>query len=146
MKVRDMMRRALVTILPDASLQAAAEIMRTCEVRHLVVTDEGERLLGVLTDRDVRHAAFLPMLARYLPWDAGRPGDPCVRDIMTCSVVTIGPEADLERAALLMFERRVGSLPVTEDGRVIGILTERDVFETLRCEGEPRVLAELFLG
>jgi acetoin utilization protein AcuB len=65
---------------------------------------------------------------------------------MTCSVVTIGPEADLERAALLMFERRVGSLPVMQDGRIVGILTERDVFEMLRCEGEPGVLAELFLG
>jgi acetoin utilization protein AcuB len=146
MKVRDIMRRALVTILPDASMQAAVEIMRAREVRHVLVTDEGEQSLGVLTDRDLRHAAFLPMLARHLPWDARRLGAPCVRDIMTCSVVTIAPEADLERAALLMFERRVGSLPVTQEGRVIGILTERDVFETLRSEGEPRVLAELFLG
>ena len=127
-------------------MQAAVEIMRAREVRHILVTDEGEQLLGVLTDRDLRHAAFLPMLARHLPWDAGRLGAPCVRDIMTCSVVTIGPEADLERAALLMFERRVGSLPVMQDGRVVGVLTERDVFETLRSEGEPRVLAELFLG
>lgn len=146
MKVRDIMRRALVTILPDASMQAAVEIMRAREVRHILVTDEGEQLLGVLTDRDLRHAAFLPMLARHLSWDARRLGAPCVRDIMTCSVVTIGPEADLERAALLMFERRVGSLPVMQDGRVVGILTEHDVFETLRSEGEPRVLAELFLG
>ena len=49
MKVREIMRRALVTIVPDASMQAAVEIMRTREVRHLLVTDEGE-LLGVLTD------------------------------------------------------------------------------------------------
>jgi CBS-domain-containing membrane protein len=48
------------------------------------------------------------------------------------------PGADLERAAVLMFERRLGSLPVMEDGRVVGILTERDVFETLRDEAEPR--------
>ena len=70
MKVRDIMRRALVTILPDASMQAAVEIMRTRDLRHLLVTDAGEQLLGVLTDRDLRHAAFLPMLARHLPWDA----------------------------------------------------------------------------
>jgi acetoin utilization protein AcuB len=146
MKVGDIMRRALVTILPDASMQTAVEIMRAREVRHVLVTDEGEQLLGVLTDRDLRRAAFLPMLARHLPWDARRLGAPCVRDIMTCSVVTIGPEADLEHAALLMFERRVGSLPVMQNGRVVGILTERDVFEMLRCAGEPAVPAELFLG
>ena len=58
MKVRDIMRRALVTILPDVSMQAAVEIMRAREVRHLLVTDDGEQLLGVLTDRDLRHAAL----------------------------------------------------------------------------------------
>ena len=120
--------------------------MRVREVRHLLVTDERERLLGVLTDRDVRQAAFLPMLARHLPSNAGGLAAPRVRDIMTWSVVTVSPEADLERAALLMFERRLGSLPVMEDGRVVGILTEGDVFETLRDEAEPRALAELFLG
>jgi acetoin utilization protein AcuB len=146
MKVRDIMRRALVTIFPDASIQAAAETMRVREVRHLLVTDERERLLGMLTDRDVRHAAFLPMLARHLPSNARGLVAPRVRDIMTWSVVTVSPEADLERAALLMFERRLGSLPVMEDGRVVGILTEREVFETLRDEAEPRALAELFLG
>lgn len=69
-----------------------------------------------------------------------------VRDVMSESVVTIGPDADLERAVLLMFQRRIGSLPVTEDGRAVGILTEREVLETLRCEAEPSVPAELFLG
>lgn len=146
MKVRDIMRRALVTIFPEASMQAAAETMRVREVRHLLVTDEEERLLGVLTDRDVRHAAFLPMLARHLPAGAPRLGTARVRDIMSESVVTIGPGADLERAVLLMCERRIGSLPVTEDGRAVGILTEREVLETLRCEAEPSVPAELFLG
>jgi acetoin utilization protein AcuB len=145
MKVRDIMRQALVTISPDASMRTAIELMRSREVRHLLVT-EGEQLLGMLTDRDVRHAAFLPLLARHLPWDAQRLAVPRVRDIMTWSVVTVGPEADLDRAALLMFERRIGSLPVTEDGRVVGILTERDVFGTLRGEGEVSVPPELFLG
>jgi acetoin utilization protein AcuB len=145
MKVRDVMREAVVTIPPDASMRTAVETMRSRAVRHLLVT-EGDRLLGVLTDRDVRHAAFLPMLARHLPWEARRLGAPRVRDVMTWSAVTIGPDADLERAALLMFERRIGSLPVTEEGRLVGMLSERDVFDTLQREGEVSIPPELFLG
>jgi acetoin utilization protein AcuB len=146
MKVRDIMHRALVTIVPDASIQAAAETMRLRAVRHVLVTDEEEHLLGVLTDRDVRHAAFLPMMAQHLPSDARRLRPPRVRDIMTSSVVTVGPDAEVERSAFLMFERRIGSLPVTEEGRVVGLLTERDVLETVRGQAEPGALAELFLG
>jgi acetoin utilization protein AcuB len=146
MKVRDIMQKSLVTISPDASVRAAAEAMQSHKVRHLLVTEEHGRLLGVLTDRDVRHGAFLPLLARHLPWDARRLGTPRVRDVMTWSVVTVGPEADLDRAALLMFERRIGSLPVTEGGRAVGLITERDIIETLRQDGDPDVPAELFLG
>jgi CBS domain-containing protein len=145
MKVRDIMRRALVTILPDASMQAAVEIMRAREVRHVLVTDAGEQLLGVLTDRSSARR-LLADAGRHLPWDARRLGAPCVRDIMTCSVVTIAPEADLERAALLMFERRIGSLPALRTVASSVILTERDVFDTLQRAAEPSVPAELFLG
>jgi acetoin utilization protein AcuB len=146
MKVRDIMRQALVTIAPDASVRTAVELMQGRQIRHLLVTADEDRLLGVVTDRDVRHAAFLPMLARQRPWHARQLGAPRVRDIMTWSVVTIEPDADVERAALLMFERRIGSLPVAEGGRVVGIVTERDIFEALRSEAEVIVPPEVFLG
>ena len=68
-KVREIMRRALVTVRPDAPARVAAELMRAREVRHVLVTDEQERLLGIVTDRDLRHSAFLPMLARHLAWE-----------------------------------------------------------------------------
>jgi acetoin utilization protein AcuB len=145
-KVREVMHRALVTVSPDDSMRAAAETMQARQVRHLLVTDGEQRLLGIVTDRDLRHAAFLPLLARHLPWDSRRLGAPRVRDVMTWSVVTIGPDADLDRAASLMFERRVGSLPVTEGGRVVGMLTEREIFEALREEDRASVPPELFLG
>jgi acetoin utilization protein AcuB len=146
MKVRDLMRQALVTVSPDDSMRAAAETMRVRQVRHLLVTDGEQRLLGIVTDRDLRHAAFLPLLARHLAWDSRRLGAPRVRDVMTWAVVTIGPDADLDRAASLMFERRVGSLPVTDEGRVVGMLTEREIFEALREEDRASVPPELFLG
>jgi acetoin utilization protein AcuB len=146
MKVREIMRPALVTIRPEAPARAAAELMRSREVRHVLVTDEQERLVGIVTDRDLRHSAFLPMLARHLAREERWLKAPRVRDVMTWSVVTIDPDADLVRAGLLMFERRIGSLPVTEYGTLIGIVTERDVFDAFRTAGESSDPAELYLG
>jgi acetoin utilization protein AcuB len=146
MKVQDVMRQALVTTRLDAGVRDAAELMRTHQVRHLLVTDEHERLLGILTDRDLRHAAFLPMLVRHLAWEERRFRAPRVRDVMTWPVVTIDPAAELVRAGLLMFERRIGSLPVTAEGRLVGIITEHDVLEAFRADGEQVVPADLYLG
>ena len=140
------MRQALVTVRPDASARAAAELMRGRQVRHLLVTDEQERLVGILTDRDLRHSAFLPMLAPHLAWEERWLKAPRVRDIMTWRPVTIDPGADLVRAGLLMFERRIGSLPVTDRGTLVGIVTERDIFEAFRTTGKLSDPAELYLG
>jgi acetoin utilization protein AcuB len=142
MKVQDVMRQALVTTRLDAGVRDAAELMRTHQVRHLLLTDEHERLLGILTDRDLRHAAFLPMLARHLAWEERRFRAPRVQDVMTWPVVTIDPAAELVRAGLRMFERRIGSLP----GRLVGIITEHDVLEAFRADGEQVVPADLYLG
>ena len=146
MKVREIMRHALVTIRPDAPARAAAELMRSRAVRHVLVTDEQERLVGIVTDRDLRHSEFLPMLARYLAWEERWLKAPRVRDVMTWSVVTIEPDADLVRAGFLMFTRRIGSLPVTDHGTLVGIVTERDLFDAFRTAGESPDPAELYLG
>jgi acetoin utilization protein AcuB len=145
MKVREIMREAVVTVRPDAPARVAAELMRSHAVRHLLVTDEGERLIGILTDRDLRHAALLPMLARHLVWEERWLKAPRVRDVMTWTVVTIDPDADLVRAGLLMFRRRVGSLPVVDHGRLVGILTERDLLEAFGAAAE-HLPAEIYLG
>ncbi|HWC05550.1 MAG TPA: CBS domain-containing protein [Methylomirabilota bacterium] len=146
MKVREIMRRALVTVRPDAPARVAAELMRSRQVRHLLVTDDHERLLGILTDRDLRHSAFLPMLARHLAWEERWLKAPRVRDIMTWEVATIDPDAEVVRAGLLMFRRRIGSLPVTDHGTLVGIVTEHDVFDAFRAAGELSDPAELYLG
>ena len=146
MKVREIMRHALVTVRPDAPARVAAELMRSRQVRHVLVTDEQERLLGIVTDRDLRHSVFLPLLSGHLAWEERWLKSPRVRDIMTWSVVTIDPDADLVRAALLMFGRRIGSLPVMEGGALVGIVTERDVVDGFRKAGEFPDPAELYLG
>jgi CBS-domain-containing membrane protein len=97
MKVREVMQQALVMIAPDAPVRAAAVLMRRCQVNHLLVTDGQDQLIGVLTDRDLKHSPFLPFLGRHLPCDERCLRAPRVRDVMTCRVVTIEADADLAR-------------------------------------------------
>lgn len=137
--VRDVMTGSPITIEPEASLQQAVSVMRDREIRHLPVVDATGRLLGVLSDRDLRNAAFAPAMLEYLPplersrlaavtdmFDQLR-----VRDTMTWHAITIEPSAPVAQAAAVMFMARVGCLPVVGGGHLIGIVTERDVLRAL---------------
>jgi CBS domain-containing protein len=120
--VQDIMSRDPVTIGPDAPLGVALETMRRREIRHLPVVDADGRLVGILTDRDLRQACFARTRALRESFTDLR-----VEDVMTWAVVTIPPGASLRQAAAVMFDRRIGGLPVVSDGRLVGILTERDL-------------------
>jgi acetoin utilization protein AcuB len=138
-KVRDVMTKQPITIDPDAPLATAAAVMREREIRHLPVIDAAGRLMGMITDRDLRSAVFTPLVAEYLPWDercqlrgVGETLENLrVRDAMTWDTVTTGPDVSLAQAAAVMFSARVGSLAVVEAGRLMGIITERDVLRAL---------------
>jgi acetoin utilization protein AcuB len=127
MKVRDAMTKDPLTIGADASLPMAEAVMRDRGVQHLPVVSAAGLLLGIVTDRDVEHAAFMPALVGTLAWEPRWLRAPRVRDVMTWSPVTTHPHTALSQAALTMFQHRIGSLPVVEDGRLVGILTGRDV-------------------
>jgi acetoin utilization protein AcuB len=93
----------------------------------------------MITDRDLRNAAFSPALAEYFSRGAQRRlrglaqslDDMRVRDAMTWAVVTTSPGAPLAQAAAIMAEGRFGSLPVVEGGKLVGLVTERDVLKAL---------------
>ncbi|HYB69837.1 MAG TPA: CBS domain-containing protein [Candidatus Bathyarchaeia archaeon] len=144
MKVRDVMARNPINIDPEAAVGTALDVMRTKHVRHLPVVDEAGTLVGIVTDRDLRHAALAPSMREYLSVRAHRRArqlcetltDLRVRDVMTWAVVTTGPEVPLLSAALIMFESRVGSLPVLAAGRLVGLLTEQDLLKALMLQGK----------
>jgi acetoin utilization protein AcuB len=141
LRVRDVMSPSAVTIAPDAPLGKALTAMQVREIRHLPVVEPDGRLVGIVTDRDLRQAT----LARFQAVrDAER--DLLVQDVMTCAVVTIEADAPVARAAALMYERRIGSLPVVEHGRLAGIVTERDLLRALIRESPARAsMVEPFL-
>ncbi|MBI1845770.1 MAG: CBS domain-containing protein [Candidatus Rokubacteria bacterium] len=139
MRVNDIMTCTPFTIDPDAPLGTALAAMRQHQVRHLPVLDDKRRLVGMITDRDLRGVIIAPALEEHLSRSARRRlrglgatiDSLRVRDVMTWNVVTIEPDATLGRAAALMFEERIGSLPVVANGELVGIVTERDALKAL---------------
>lgn len=134
--VKDVMTENPLTTGPDTPLRQAVTLMRDRKIRHLPVVEDGGRLVGILTDRDIRHAALVPALAEHLPWELRRLKALRVRDVMTWTVVTTEPGATIVQAGVRMFQRRIGSLPVVENGRLVGILTETDVLGALTAGQE----------
>lgn len=137
--VCDVMTRYPITIDPEAPVDTAIAAMRERGVRHLPVVDDAGRLLGLVSDRDLRSATTGPVLTEWLRGrrrrqanDLRRCGSTLrVRDVMTWGCLTTEGSASLEQAAARMLDRQVGCLLVVLDGRVVGILTERDVVRSM---------------
>jgi len=120
------MSRTLVTLGADATLRDAVEILRAKGVRHLPVV-QGSALLGMVTDRDVKRAT--PSVLSGINNDEydrvlATTG---VSQFMTRHPLTVGPKTGLKEVVEIFLERRIGALPVMEDGRLVGIVSESDI-------------------
>lgn len=132
MLVKDYMTRHPVMVDPDMSIVEAQNIISETQVRHLPVTGEGKRLVGLITRQRMR----IPPteLASLNVWEITRfLSNLCVRDVMVKrkNVITTTPDTTLEGAAKIMIDNKIGSLPVLEDDIVIGIITEIDMMTQL---------------
>jgi acetoin utilization protein AcuB len=115
-----------ITVGPLDSFRHAMNLIRQRGIRHLPVV-EGWRLVGIVTDRDVRQAspsAATSLEIHELHYLLEKIK---IRDIMTSEVVTATPEMPIEAAARLMLTHRIGSLPVLRGMALVGIITETDI-------------------
>ena len=129
--VKDAMKSALATVHPDEPILEAVARMVERQIRHLPVVDRSGRLVGILSDRDVRTAIGDPVeaLARE---SAGLESMP-VSSVMTTDVVTARPEGSLADIARRFVDDRVGAMPVVaEGGSLVGIISYLDVLEASR--------------
>jgi CBS domain-containing protein len=129
LKVGSLLTRELVSVQPGCTLESARALMRDRGLKHLLVV-EGERLAGVLSDRDLMTSdhAFLGRVAETPPQP------PAVRDHMSTSLEFVSPEVPLLEACRRMYERRIACLPAVHEGRPLGVLTESDLLRLyLRC-------------
>jgi acetoin utilization protein AcuB len=121
-----------IRVYSDALVSGAVELMRSRRIRHLPVVDRGGRLMGIITDRDLRQVMFDPAVQARLARATDALRGLTVRDVMTWGAVSVTPATSIRDAARLMHESKIGALPVVEADRVVGILTERDVLGTFR--------------
>ena len=129
MKVRDCMTRQVLTTTPQESLQTAAKLMLESDIGFIPVED-GERLVGMLTDRDIAVRA----VARGLGPETR------VRDVMTAQVLYCFEDADIDDVADNMADIQVRRLPVVDgDKRLVGIITTGDLAR--ETEGEVCAMA-----
>ncbi len=117
MRVRDVMSAKVRTVTPEETAAGAREIFRRFDIDQLVVEHNGG-IVGIVGDGDLR----------------GAPDDARVSGYMVRHVTTISPDATLRKAAGMMTGHAIGSLPVVEDGELIGILTTADLL-TLISKG-----------
>jgi CBS domain-containing protein len=114
--VAEVMNTNVLTVDPTASIGEAAEKMMDGGVGAVVVMEDGVRLTGIVTERDILRAVS----------QRARAAEARVRQWMTESVITIDPETTVQDAAKMMFEKNFRHLPVTtKDGRLLGIVSLR---------------------
>ena len=120
MKVKDRMSSHLISVDREETVAAAARLLSRHNIGALPVTANGGRLVGMLTDRDITvrcvAANFDPNITR-------------VRTVMSSGPVTVPAAEDTGAAAKLMAAKRVCRLPVTEDGRLVGMLSQGDILD-----------------
>lgn len=120
------MQTEVVTVEPESPVKRARELLELHRFRHLPVV-QASRLIGIVTDRDLRVAEALERdgVERH------------VNDCMTASVITVGPDATVEQAAMLMTDNKIGGLPVLDaEDRLLGIITQSDIIDVLlECLG-----------
>ena len=113
--------KSVVTIHPDATVERAVAVLRLRGIGALVVSDDGENVVGILSERDIVEA-----MARY----GGELLAVSVSEVMTCPVVTCEPGDGVAELMAEMTNRRIRHFPVVDDGRLVGIVSIGDLVKS----------------
>ena len=116
MIVKDLMVSNPITIAATSSIRKAIELMKNSSIRHLPVVTKGNKLKGFITLADLKQGLLPSMLT-----------DVSLSDLMIKDPIIVHPEDDIEIAAQLIYEYKISGMPVVEDGKVVGIITESDI-------------------
>jgi len=127
MIVEEIMKTEIVTVTPTVSIAETMRLMETKKIRHIPVIDADQQLVGIVTLSDIRDAAPSIFRSNEHVEDMQNPVD----TIMKKDVIT-GHHLDfVEEIAALFYEHKIGCLPITNDRKLVGIVTETDLLRTL---------------
>lgn len=130
MLVKDRMTSNPITVTPDTYFLDAMRIMGERRFRHLPVVDKKDKLVGIVTQTDMLHASPSPATALSVSEVNYLLANLRIRDVLTSPVITVSKEVPLEEAARVMVKNKVGCLPVMEEGKLVGVITETDIFRS----------------
>jgi acetoin utilization protein AcuB len=125
------MTRNPVTATPEMSVAEASALMKREKVHRLPVLDKDKKLVGIISEKDILYASPSPVSSLSIHEMAYLLSQLTVKKLMTRDVVTIKKDTTVEEAARLMVDQDLSSLPVVEDGKLIGIVSKSDLFKIL---------------
>ncbi|MEK6569446.1 MAG: CBS domain-containing protein [candidate division NC10 bacterium] len=139
-QLSEIMNRDLVTVDKQASLRRARRILDQHRIRHLLVVD-GKRLVGIVTDRDLRQAAPSSKSPLTISERQEFMDELKVLEVMSRKLITASPTTTIREAARVMVREKIGCLPVVDGNQLVGIVTQADLLEML-VRGEQATEAE----
>lgn len=134
MRVCELMTAKPITVDPETPMLEARQRMVEKRIRHLVVV-ENARVVGIVTDRDIR--LNLPSPATSLSvWEINYLlAQLTVGGVMSAAVIVVDPDRPVAEAARIMMDHKIGALPVVDEGRLVGIITESDFVRAMAGSG-----------
>ena len=131
MLVGERMTRDPVTIREDESIDDGLHLMRERKVRRLPVMDQAGQMVGMVSDKDLLHAAPSPATSLSVYELHYLLAKLKIKQIMSNQVIWVSPDTPIEEAARIMADNKIGGLPVVQDEKLVGIITETDIFRVL---------------
>ncbi|MBP8003160.1 MAG: CBS domain-containing protein [Chloroflexi bacterium] len=130
MLVKERMSHPIITIKPDVPILEALNLMKSEHIRRMPVIKDGH-MVGIISEKDLLNAS--PSDATSLSvWEINYLlSQIIVANVMTKKVLTVTEDTAIEDAARFMVDNKIGGLPVMRDGRVVGLITETDLFKVL---------------
>ncbi len=131
MLIKDWMTKEVVTATPETSVVKATKLMKDHNIKQLPVVDDQMHVVGIVSDRDIKSAtpsSATTLDARELLYLLS---ELKLKTIMTIAPICVKPEDSVENAALIMEEKGFGGFPVTVNDKLVGIISDNDIFRVL---------------
>lgn len=139
MNVGEIMTTEVVALKMGEELSLASDIMTLARIRHLPVV-EGDQLVGIISQRDLFKASLASVMGHDFKQTRDHLKKITIKEVMVKDVATIGPDAKIHEAGNTMIEKKIGCLPVIQNGKLVGMVTETDIlqFYVLRHRNEKK--------
>jgi CBS domain-containing membrane protein len=124
--VREIMMGSPVTMKPEDTLDLANDVISLGRIRHIPVVEDG-RLVGLLSERDLMGAAATTIFGLKQRSKSALLKSVLVKDVMKKRVVTVKPDTSIKETARLMKKKKIGCVPVVNEGNLVGLVTTTDI-------------------